>query len=107
MIETKIYVGLNDSETRTQRLETEKYVSILKNVCRSYAVAFSFAVEQGGYLHEDGSYTEENTLVLSLVDTDETTVNEIARDLCVFFRQESVMITREQVEVYFVKKTLE
>ncbi len=57
MIETKIYVGLNDSETKTQRLETEKYVSTLKNVCRSYRVAFSFVVEQGGYLHENGSYT--------------------------------------------------
>ena len=29
MIETKIYVGLIDSETKTQRLETEKYVSTL------------------------------------------------------------------------------
>lgn len=82
MIETKIYVGLNDSETKTQRLETEKYVSTLKNVCRSYRVAFSFVVEQGGYLHENGSYTEENTLVLSLIDTEETIINEIAKDLC-------------------------
>ena len=107
MIETKIYVGLNDSETKTQRLETEKYVSTLKNVCRSYRVAFSFVVEQGGYLHENGSYTEENTLVLSLIDTDETIINEIAKDLCVFFHQESVMITVNPIQVYFVKETLE
>ncbi len=107
MVETKIYVGLNDSETKVQRLETEKYVSILKNVCRSYRVAFSFIVEQGGYLHEDGSYTEENTLVLSLIDTDETIINEIAKDLCVFFHQESVMITKGLVQVYFIKETLE
>ena len=107
MVETKIYVGLNDSETKVQRLETEKYVSILKNVCRSYRVAFSFIVEQGGYLHEDGSYTEENTLVLSLIDTDEIIINEIAKDLCVFFHQESVMITKDLVQVYFVKETLD
>lgn len=44
--------------------------------------SFSFVVEQGGYLHENGSYTEENTLVLSLIDTDETIINEIAKDLC-------------------------
>ena len=107
MTETKLYVGLNDSETKTQRLETEIYVSTLKSVCRSYRVAFSFVVEQGGYLHENGSYTEENTLVLSLIDTDETIINEIAKDLCVFFHQESVMITVNPIQVYFVKETLE
>lgn len=106
MIETKIYVGLNDPETKTQRLETGKYMGILKSVCRSYGVAFSFVLEQGGYLHEDGSYTEENTLVLSLIDTDETVINEIAKDLCVFFHQESVMITKDSVQVYFVKERL-
>ena len=54
MTETKIYVGLNDSETLKQEHETEKYVGILKNVCRSYGVAFSFALQQGGYFHESG-----------------------------------------------------
>ena len=54
MTETKIYVGLNDSETRRQEFETEKYASILKTVCRSYHVSFSFALVQGGYIHEDG-----------------------------------------------------
>ena len=44
MYETKIYVGLNDSETMTQHFSTEKYVSILKNVCYSYHVAFSFSI---------------------------------------------------------------
>ena len=83
MIETKIYVGLNDSKTKTQRRGTETYVGILKNVCRSYEVPFSFAVVQGGYLHADGSYTEENTLVLSLIDAEETKIDEIAKDLCV------------------------
>jgi len=52
--ETKLYVGLNDSVTMTQEFDTEKYVSILKNVCRSYHVSFSFSVQQGGYVHEDG-----------------------------------------------------
>ncbi|MBR6005870.1 MAG: hypothetical protein IK063_06575, partial [Clostridia bacterium] len=60
MTESKIYVGLNDCETLTQIFGTEKYISVLKNVCRSYGVPFSFSVEQGGYIHEDGSYTQEN-----------------------------------------------
>ncbi len=106
MNETKIYVGLNDSESLKQEHETEKYVKILKNVCYNYHVAFSFSVVQGGYIHEDGQYTQETTLVLTLIDTDNETVNEIAKDLCVFFHQESVMITESKVRAYFINERL-
>ncbi len=106
MIETKIYVGLNDRETKKQKFDTDKYVGILKNVCRGYGVAFSFVLEQGGYMHEDGAYTQENTLVLSLIDVDKKLIDEIARDLCVFFNQESVMITQDLVRTYFIGETL-
>ena len=107
MTETKIYVGLNDSETMVQTHKTEKYVDVLKHVCLSYHVAFSFSVAQGGYVHEDGRFTQETTLLLSLIDTDEETVNEIAKDLCVFFHQESVLITQGTVRAYFVKESLD
>ena len=106
MIETKIYVGLNDSETKEQKLSTEKYVSVLKKVCRSCGVAFSFSVQQGGYMHDDGICTQENTLVLSLIDADDKITDEIAKDLCAFFNQGSVMITKSSARAYFVKESL-
>ena len=106
MIETKIYVGLNDSETKEQKLDTEKYISILRNVCRSYGVAFSFVLQQGGYIHEDGTYTQENTIVLSLIDADENIIGEIAKDLCAFFHQESVLITQGTIRAYFISESI-
>ena len=101
-----IYIGLNDAETGTQKFDTEKYVSILRNVCRNYQVAFSFHMINGGYFHEDGRYTEENTLVLILIDTPEKTVMEIAKDLCAFFHQESVMVVYSQPEVEFIQEII-
>ena len=106
MIETKIYVGLNDSVTKEQKLDTEKYISILRNVCRSYGVAFSFVLQQGGYIHEDGTYTQENTIVLSLIDADENIIGEIAKDLCAFFHQESVLITQGTIRAYFISESI-
>ena len=106
MIETKIYAGLNDSETMQQKYETERYVSILKKVCCSYHVPFSFSLAQGGYMHEDGRYTEEATLVISLIDVNRKLINEIAKDLCVFFNQESVLITDDRIRAYFVSQSL-
>ena len=101
-----IYIGLNDSETGVQIFDTEKYLGILKNVCRSYRVAFSVHRINGGYFHDDGRYVEENTLALMLIDTPGETVMEIARDLCVFFNQESVMVTTAPCSVVFVSEEL-
>ena len=104
MIETRIYVGLNDSKTLKQEHETSQYISVLKNVCKSYHIPFSFYLSQGGYLHEDGRYTEELTLVISLIDASRDTVNEIAQDLGAFFHQESVLITEDKVRAYYVSR---
>lgn len=107
MTETKIYVGLNDSVTKKQIFETEKYINILRNVCFAYHTPFSFDVEEGGYIHENGEFTKETTLILVLINAEKKTVNEIAKDLCVFFHQESVMITEDLVRSYFISETLE
>ncbi|MBR0473896.1 MAG: hypothetical protein IJJ19_02755 [Erysipelotrichaceae bacterium] len=106
MLETKIYIGLNDSQTLKQEHDTSKYVNILKHVCYSYHVPFSFAVQQGGYLHENGDYTEEVSLMLTLIDVPKETINEIAGDLCAFFHQESVLITESEVKAYFINEKL-
>lgn len=107
MIETRIYVGLNDADTKTQKHETGKYMSILKHVCRNYHVAFSVDIEEGGYFHDDGQYTEETSLVLVLVNPDRNIVREIAKDLCTFFHQESVLVTEGHIEGYFITQSID
>ena len=104
--QANIYIGLNDSETGVQKFVSEKYLSVLKKVCRNYGVAFSVQMINGGYFHEDGRYTEENTLMLSLLNVSEQTVTEIAKDLCAFFHQESVMVTFSPVSVIFIQEAL-
>ncbi len=107
MIERKIYIGLNDLTTNTQLFENEKYIRVLRNVCYSYKVPFSFNVQEGGYLYENGDYARETSLVLTLIDVEKAVVNDIARDLCAFFHQESVLITENQLQAYSVRETLE
>ncbi len=102
----KIHVGLKDSETGVQKYTIEKYLSVLKHICSGYKVGFSVQVMNGGYFHENGSYTEENTLRLELADIEEEVVTEIAKDLCAFFNQESVMVTASTYKTLFVKDTL-
>ncbi len=107
MTESRIYVGLNDGITNTQLFENEKYISVLRNVCYAYRVPFSFSVQEGGYLYENGDYAKETSLVLTLIDADQSVVNDIAKDLCAFFHQESVLITENPVRTYFVHESLD
>ena len=102
MTETRIYVGLNDAESREQKFDTQKYLGLLKNICRSHHVAFSVDIEEGGYFHEDGEYTEETSLILILINADRDLVQEISKDLCTIFRQESVLVTEDQITGRFV-----
>ena len=60
----------------------------------------------GVYVHDDGRYTEENTLQLMLLNAEEATVTEIAKDLCAFFHQESVMVTKSVCSVVFIRDSL-
>ena len=107
MVESKIYIGLNDLASNTQLFENEKYISVLRKVCHSYRVPFSFSVQEGGYIYESGEYARETSLVLTLIDVDKTVVKDIAKDLCAFFHQESVLVTESHLQAHFVRETLE
>ena len=87
MVKSEIYIGLHDSTTKTQLFESEKYIRVLRNVCHSYKVPFSFGIQEGGYIYENGEYARETSLVLTLIDVEKAVVNDIAKDLCAFFRQ--------------------
>lgn len=62
---------------------------------------------QGGYIHENGEYTQENTIVLTFIGVPRRTIDEIAEDLCVFFRQESVLVTSSLVQSRMVSGTVD
>ena len=95
----EIYVGLNDAKTHKQIFEKEKYISILKNVCHSYHTAFSYDVINGGYV-------EETSLKLLILGEDIELVREIAKDLCAFFHQESVMVVFSDAQVEFLQESI-
>lgn len=106
MKETKIYVGLNDAVTLKQLFANEEYTSVLKHICAGYRVPFSFSIIEGGYYHENGALTEENTLLITFIDLEDGVVDEIAKDLCAFFRQESVLVTTGEVTTRSIKESV-
>ena len=92
MVESKIYIAMNEVNTKTHLYENNKY--------------FSFHVQEGGYIYENGEYARETSLVVTLIDVEKAVVGDIAKDLCAFFRQESVLVTESQIQAHFVRETL-
>lgn len=97
MLESRIYVGLHDRTTHEQIYETDSYKRVLKEVCKVYQTPFSLMVMEGGYYHDDGTWVDENTLMVTLIGAPRKTVYNIARNLCTLFHQETVMITTGNV----------
>lgn len=106
VMESQIYIGLNDSETKQQKLATDRYAAILKEICRDFGVPFSFNVIDGGYIHDNGEYTEEKSIVLTFIDLPQETVDKIAKEVCVLFHQESVLVTTDRIRVRSIRERL-
>ena len=47
-------------------------------------------VIEGGYFHNDGSWVDENTLLITLIGTPQIVVYKIAKEVCTAFHQEFV-----------------
>lgn len=101
-----VYIGLSDSDSHEQKYEHKKYVKILREVCRQYHAAFSVDFITGGYFHEDGTYVDENSIELTFLDLPDETVKEIAKDLCTFFNQETVLVTYQNSEIHYIHEDL-
>lgn len=97
-----IYVGHNDQEAKVQIHPSESFSNIVKNVCRGYKVAFSVGAVNGGYFHEDGTYVEEESDMLMLIGITYEEACEIAKDLCAFLNQESVMLVKDEIDYEFI-----
>ena len=103
MLEARIYVGLRDRDSHEQLFDTDRYKSVLKGVCKTYRTPFSVQVIEGGYFHDDGTWVDENTLLIPLIGAPRKTVYGIASDVCTLFHQESVMITCNKVVHFDVR----
>ena len=98
----KIFVGLSDQDKRVQEYATERFNKIIQNICKGYRVAFSTSPLTGGYFYEDGEFTTENSICVTLIGIDDAVADEIAKDAGAFFNQESVMVLKDEVECRFI-----
>lgn len=98
IVKYSLYIGLNDKDTKTQKIDTLEAYKILCNLLKSYNVeGFTVYNAHGFYVHDDGSFTIENTLKVELMFIDELTIDNIIKQLKIIFNQECIIKQVEEV----------
>ena len=95
-----LYVGLNDKDTKTQKIDTLSAYNLANNILLNYVEGATVTQSKGIYKHQNGNVVIENTLIIELLFTDKTTVETIAKELKIALNQESIAIQKQTIESY-------
>ena len=95
-----LYVGLNDKDTKTQKIDTLSAYNLTNNILLNYVEGATVTQSKGIYKHNNGNVVIENTLIIELLFTDKTTVETIAKELKIALNQESIAIQKQTIESY-------
>ena len=92
-----LYLGLNDKDTKVQKIATLEAYKIAMNILQNYTEGATVYEANGLYKHDDGTFVIEKTLRIELMFVDQRTVEKIVKDLKKVFNQESVIVQKEVV----------
>ena len=95
-------VGLNDQDTKTQRVSTIEAYKIVENVIIEKTGGGSIFEGRGIYKHDNGKIVVENTLQVELFGCNESIAIEIIETLKIALNQESIILTAETVNSKFI-----
>ena len=95
-----LYVGLNDKDTKTQKIDTLSAYNLTNNILLNYVEGATVTQSKGIYKHNNGNVVIENTLIIELLFTDKTTVETIAKEIKMALNQESIAIQKQTIESY-------
>lgn len=93
-----LYVGLNDKDTKLQEVKTLDAYKMVSNVI---GVGSTITEGRGIYKHEDGTVVSEVSLIVELLDFDNTLSKEWVKSkveqIKTILNQESVAVQEQEV----------
>lgn len=96
-----IFLGLNDKETKRQKISTRRAARILAGLLCERFDGATVQFCKGIYKHENGRQVRENSFNIILYYVDLETVRAFASELCRVFNQETVLIDFGPASVEF------
>ncbi len=93
-----LYLGLNDKDSKVQKIDTLEAYKIVENILKAKHDGGTIYQAKGIYKHDNGEFVIETTLRIEILFSDRKTVLETIKDLKTIFNQESIALQIEQIE---------
>lgn len=98
MVKFTLLVGLNDKDSKIQKIGTLEAYKIINNIILQYTDGATIYEASGIYKHDDGTVVVEKSLRIELLFIDRAVVNEIIEQLKIILNQESIVLTTENIQ---------
>lgn len=103
MKKTTLYIGLNDKDSKVQKIDTLEAYKIVYNILFSYGIDGATIYNATGiYKHDNGTIVIENTLRVELFDTIDKQIIAAISSLKIALNQESIIRQDENVTSEFI-----
>lgn len=103
-----LIIGLNDKETKKQEISNEVAKNIIKKSMASQnIIGYTMQVTDrnnnilGGYMHNDRTYIEENSIIIYLFCVENVQICNLISDLCISLNQECITDVNLKANVSF------
>lgn len=97
-----LYVGLNDKDSKTQKITTVQAFKMLSNLCLMYTEGATIYDARGIYKHNDGTTIAENTLRIEIFDPVENNIMPLIKTIKKALNQESIGIETTETITNFI-----
>ena len=95
-------VGLNDKDTKIQKIDSIEAYKIVENTLLNNGLSgYTIYQGKGLYKHDNGTITQENTLIIEIIFTTDEIVDKIIKILKQVLNQESVLKQVQEITISF------
>lgn len=97
-----LYVGLNDKDKYIQIFDDDFAMQTVRDVVSKIVGGATFTKSFGHWVDEFGNETEESTIVVKIVGTDDEHVERICGELNRILNQNCIMVDKTMSQIAFV-----
>ena len=97
-----LFVGLNDKDTYEQIFDDDYAMQIVRDNVINVVDGATFTKSYGHWVDEFGNETNETSIVVKIVGTDEEHIERICKKLNYALNQNCIMVERSRSEIAFV-----
>lgn len=96
-----LYIGTNDKDTYKPEIPFEETFRIVDTICNKYLQGVTFCAETGSWVDETGTVTHENTIQITVYDTDAKTIYALSDEIIKALNQNSILIVTNRANIQF------